>query len=181
MLRHRLTLLTLDLFLIGISYLLIIWFKGNPASYLSQKYLYGLALFTIIWISVSASFKKYFPKHPPWDSSSAHIIVINLLIFGIIVIMMYGFRAYAYSRLVTFGTIGLLTFFEIIVNKIYRLRVQNGNGTIVTPKRKRRRPETISPEQAKIDADNEIRIRSISLSEGQLKAGYCRGMWNPGI
>jgi hypothetical protein len=163
MLRHRLTLLSLDLFLIGISYLLIIWFKGNPASYLTQKYLYGLVLFTIIWITVSASFKKYFPKHPSWDSSSAQIVVINLLIFGIIAIIMYGARSLAYSRLVIFGTIALLTFLELIINKIYRLSVQNGNGLVVLPGRKNK-----VPAQARLIADLDFRNRD-KISEEQLK------------
>jgi hypothetical protein len=165
MLRHRLTLLSLDLFLIGISYLLIIWFKGNPASYLTQKYLYGLVLFTIIWITVSASFKKYLPKHPPWDSSSAQIVVINLLIFGIIAITMYGARSLAYSRLVIFGTIALLTFLELIINKIYRLSVQNGNGLVVLPRKKNRLQ---SPAQVRLKTDLDFRIRD-KISEEQLR------------
>ena len=168
MLRHRLTLLTLDLFLIGISYLLIIWFKGNPASYLTQQYLFGLALFTLIWITASAAFKKYYPKHPPWESSTAHIIVIDLLIFGIIAIIMYGARSLEYSRLIIFGTIGLLTLLEIIVNKFYRLAVQNGNGTVVVPG-KRRREKPLTSEQARLKADHDIRVREISLSAVQLK------------
>ena len=168
MLRHRLTLLSLDLFLIGISYLLIIWIKGNPASYLSQKYLYGLILFTFIWITISASFKKYFPKHPPWESSTAQVLVINLLIFGIIVIIMYGARSLAYSRFVIFGTIGFLTLFEVIINKIYRLAVQNGNGTITIPKRKKW-PKQMSADEAKLNADLDIKVRDISLSAGQVK------------
>jgi hypothetical protein len=139
MLRHRLTLLSLDLILIGISFFLAIWIKGNTASYLTQKYLYGLIIFTIIWITVSAGFKKYFPKYPPWESSSAQIIVINILIFGIIAITMYGARSLAYSRLVIFGTTAFLTFFELIVNKVYRLSVQNGNGTITLPGKKKRK------------------------------------------
>jgi hypothetical protein len=165
MLRHRLTLLSLDLILIGISYLLIIWFKGNPASYLTQKYLYGLVLFTIIWITVSASLKKYFPKHPPWDSSSAQIIVINLLIFGIIAIIMYGARSLAYSRLVIFGTIALLTFLELIVNKIYRLAVQNGNGLVVLAGKKNK---VQSPEQVRLKPSQDLRIRG-KISKEQLK------------
>jgi len=168
MLRHRLTLLTLDLFLIGISYLLIIWFKDNPGSYLTQKYLFGLAFFSVIWITVSVSFKKYFPKHPPWESSTAHIIVINLLIFGIIVIIMYGARSLEYSRMVIFGTIGILTILEVIVNKIYRLVIQNGNGTTASPGRKSKEKH-LPPAEARIKADHDIRIRNISLSENQLK------------
>ncbi|MFC2080824.1 sugar transferase [Bacteroidota bacterium] len=168
MLRHRLQLLIINLLLIGISYLLIIWFKGNPASYFVQKYLYGLALFTLVWMSVSAAFKKYYPKYPPWESSTAQIIVINLLIFGIIVIIMYGFRSLEYSRFVIFGTIAILTILEIIVNKIYRLVVQNGNGAIAPPRRNRKE-KPLSPIEAHIKADHDIRIRQISLSESQLK------------
>lgn len=162
MLRHRFTLLSLDLFLIGISFFLAIWIKGNPASYLTQKYLYGLILFTVIWITVSASFKKYFPKYPPGDSSSAQIVVINLLIFGIIVIIMYGARSLAYSRLVIFGTTGFLTLFELIVNKVYRLSVLNGNGTI-TLQGKKKRKKTLYSGQPILIADPELRARDSSL------------------
>lgn len=166
MLRRRLTLLTIDLFLIGISYLIIILLKGNYQSYLAHPFLYGLLLFTFIWLTVSAGFKKYFPAHPPWESSSAQIIVINLLIFGIIVIIMYGARSLHYSRLVVFGTIGLLTFLELIVNKLYRLTTLNGNsdGQI---ERIGTSPST--NQDATLFAEQEARIREISLSEKQLK------------
>ncbi len=168
MLRRRLTLLSLDLFLIGISFFLAIWIKGNPVSYLTEKYLIGLIIFTIIWITISASFKKYFPNYPPWDSSSAQIIVINILIFGIIAITMYGARSLAYSRLVIFGTTALLTFFELIVNKVYRLSVQNGNGTITLPGKKKRK-RSLYTEQTNSIAVPDLRIKDISVSLAHLK------------
>ena len=128
MLRHRINLLILDLVLIALSYFLIISFKGGYAQYSTPTYLSGLAIFASIWFIVSALFKKFFPRNPPQNSVSLYIVVINLLIFGIIVISMYGARHLAYSRLVVFGTIALITVFELIVNKLYRLVVQNGNG-----------------------------------------------------
>ena len=112
MFRHRTNLLIIDLFLIALAYLIIIWFKGNYSEYLSTEYLSGLAIFTFIWIVVSAAFKKFYPKNPPKKSVSLQIVVINLLIFGVIVICMYGARYLAYSRLVVFGTIVLVTFFR---------------------------------------------------------------------
>lgn len=168
MLRHRLTLLTLDVFIIGISYLLIIWIKGNPASYLTEKYLVGLLILSSIWIIVSAAFKKYYPSHPPWDSSSAQIIVINLLIFGIIAIVMYCARSLAYSRLVIFGTIGFLTFFELVINKIYRLTHLNGNARTAMPVKKRLNA-AFNGGQEILKAEQELRVREASLSGIQLK------------
>ena len=136
MLRHRINLLIIDLFLIALSYFLIIWLKGSYAQYLASSYLYGLAIFACIWLLVSAAFKKFFPKNPPQKSVSLHIVVINLLIFGIVVIIMYGARHLAYSRVVVFGAITLLSILELIINKLYRLLVQNGNGTYVQLNRK---------------------------------------------
>ena len=166
MLRHRINLLIIDLFLLGISYLLIIWFKEGYAQYLASSYLYGLAIFACIWIFVSAAFKKFFPKNPPQKSVSLHIVVINLLIFGIVVISMYGVRHLAYSRMVVFDTITLLTILELIINKLYRLLVQNGNGNYVQLNRKETQLRT---QETTLSADQEILIRDISLSAKHLK------------
>ncbi|MCK5011093.1 MAG: sugar transferase, partial [Deltaproteobacteria bacterium] len=103
-------------------------------------------------------------------SVSIHIIVINLLIFGTVVIIMYGARSLAYSRLVIFGTIALLTVLEIIVSGIYRLTIQNGNGNgaIAVPKRKRRETH-IPPDAAKLKATHDLRIREFTVLASQLK------------
>ena len=81
MLRHRINLLIIDLFLVALSYFTIICFKGGFDQYLTSAYVYGLFIFTSIWIIVSALFKKFFPSNPPQNSVSLHIIVINPLIF----------------------------------------------------------------------------------------------------
>jgi len=166
MLRHRINLLIIDLVLIALSYFLIISFKGGYIQYLTPTYLYGLSIFASIWIIVSALFKKFFPNNPPQNSVSLHILVINLLIFGIIVISMYGARHLEYSRLVVFGTIALITVLELIVNKLYQLLIQNGNGTYVSPNRKEK---ILEREEAQLRANQEILIRDISLSAKQLK------------
>ena len=87
MIRHRLTLLTLDLLLLGLSYIIITWLKSGLGSYLNSQYLIGLGILAFIWITISGTFKKFFPENPPQGSVSIHIIVINLLIFGTVVII----------------------------------------------------------------------------------------------
>lgn len=166
MLRHRINLLIIDLFLIALSYFLIISIKGSYTQYLAHAYMYGLVIFSSIWIIVSAVFKKFFPNNPTQNSVSLYIIVINLLIFGIIVICMYGARNLAYSRLVVFGTIVLITVFELIINKLYRLLVQNGNGAHVSSSR---RSKPMLKEEAQLKARQENIIRDISLSAKQLR------------
>jgi len=166
MLRHRINLLIIDLVLIASSYFLIISFKGGYNQYLASAYMYGLVIFALIWIVVSAVFKKFFPKNPPQNSVSLHIVVINILIFGIIVICMYGARHLAYSRLVVFGTIALITVFELIVNKLYRLLIQNGNGSDAEVYRKQ---NPLQQEEAQLRIYQENRIRDISLSAKQLR------------
>jgi hypothetical protein len=81
---------------------------------------------------------------------------------------MYGARSLAYSRLVIFGTIGFLTLFEVILNKIYRLTVQNGNGTLTIPSRKKWL-EQFSPDETRLKADLDKIVRDTSHSAGQLK------------
>jgi hypothetical protein len=172
--KHRITLLTIDLFLLGISYLIITWIKSGLGSYLTPDYLIGLGILAFVWIFLSTVFKKFFPKNPPQGSVTLHLIVINLLIFGTAVIIMYGARSMDYSRLIIFGTIAILTLLEIIVSKTYRLVIQNGNGNgignaIIAPPGRTKREKPPTPEEARLWAEHEIRIRSISLSTIQLK------------
>ena len=168
MIKHRITLLTLDLFLLGISYILVTWIKSGLGSYMSSKYLIGLGILTFIWLFISGALKKFFPKNPPQGSVTIHIIVINLLIFGTIAIIMYGARSLEYSRIIIFGTIAILTVLEIIVSKTYQLVIQNGNGVEAPPVRKTKE-KPLPPLEAQLKADHEIRNRHISFSHEQLK------------
>ncbi len=169
MIRHRITILTLDLFLLGVSYIIITWIKSGLGSYLSSQYLAGLGILALIWLFITGVFKKFFPKTPPQGSVTLHIIVINLLIFGTIAIIMYGARSLNYSRIVIFGTIALLTVLEIIVSTTYRLVIQNGNGNGVISPPLRKKEKELLPEEAQPKTDQDIRIRDISFSAGQLK------------
>ena len=181
MIKHRITLLTIDLFLLGISYLIITWIKSGLGSYLTPDYLIGLGILAFVWIFFSAVFKKFCPKNPPRGSVTLHVIVINLLIFGTAVIIMYGARSMDYSRLIIFGTIAILTLLEIIVSKTYRLVIQNSNGnsngngngnsngnSVIAPPGREKREKHLTPAEARLRAEREIRIRSISLSAIQL-------------
>jgi len=166
--RHRITLLIIDLFLLVVSYMIITWIKSGLGSYLTSEYVIGLGILALIWLFLSGVFKKFFPRNPPRGSVTLHIIVINMLIFGTVVIIMYGARSLAYSRLVIFGTIAILTLLEIIVINIYRLSIQNGNDEIVAPPVKNKEP-TLLPSEARLRADHEIRNRHISFSHEHLK------------
>jgi len=160
-------LLWFDLLLIGISYAIILGTRSFSRTYFSQKYLIGLGVFVIVWFTVSAIARKFRPSDPPSDSISLYIIIINLIIFGIIAILMYGARSLAYSRFIIFGTIGLTTLLEIITYNIYNLISEpNGNGERVLKKKKN---GIISAEAARKQAIQDISVRESPASASHLK------------
>ena len=158
----------LNVVLLALAFLIMVWIKPGSINYFSPVYIIGFGVLAVIWFTVTLVFKKYNPKRPPSGSISLHIIIINLLIFGIIAIAMYGAGSIDYSRLIVFGTIGFTTLFEIIFNKTHRLIIHNGNGNgngTATVKKKK----PLLPEAAKKQAVHDIKIRDISLSASQLK------------
>jgi hypothetical protein len=160
-------LLWFDLLLVGISYVIVLALKSFSSTYFSQKYFIGLGVFVVVWFTVSAIARKFRPSEPPSDSVSLYIIIINIIIFGIIAILMYGARSLAYSRFMIFGTIGIATILEIITYNIYNLISDtNGNGDVVLKKRK---GESISAEEARKQAVLDLRTREITLSAVQLR------------
>ena len=168
MLRHRLQMQILDLLLIGVSYGLIILFKDAPSSYLTPKYLWGLAVFSGLWFFISLGFKKFFPKRPISNSGSAHIITVNLFIIGIVAIITLGINSVDFSRLILFGTTAVLTVLEIITAKIYLLLTSNGNAAVPVPLNGAKRKK-LSSRQASLKAAHKIMDAGIYLSEEQLK------------
>jgi len=139
--RRRNPLIWLDLLLLGISYVIVVALKSWGPSYFTDKYLAGIGVMAAIWLGTTMLFRKFNPKKPPSNSVSLHIIFVNILIFGVIAIAMYGARSMEYSRMIVFGTIALATFFEIITSKVYRLVVQangnyNSNGVLVAKRKK---------------------------------------------
>ena len=160
-------LLWFDLLLVGISYIIVLALKSFSRTYFSQKYLIGLGVFVAVWFTVSAISRKFSPKDPPSDSVSLYIIIVNVIIFGIIAILMFGARSLAYSRLIIFGTIGMTTLFEIIAYNIYNLISEpNENGERVL---KRKNSNILSAEEERELALLNIRAREATLSASQLK------------
>lgn len=166
--RRKNPLIWFDLLLLGLSYVLVALMKPSTRSYFTEKYLIGFGIMAAIWFAVSMIFRKFRPNKPPSDSVTLHIFFVNLLILGIITIAMYGARRYEYSRFVVFGTIALTTVIEIIVSKIYRLILQNGNGAVLAEKKKKKKYK-MAVEAAMRQAVHEVRIRDISLTATQLK------------
>ncbi len=169
--QRKNSLIWFDLLLLGLSYVLIALMKPSTRSYFSEKYMIGLGIMAAIWFITSAIFRKFRPNKPPSDSVSLYIFFVNLLIFGIIAIVMYGARKFEYSRFVVFGTIAMATLLEIVTNKVHRLVIQNGNGAILVEKRKKKKKKNnpMTVEAALKQTVHEVRIRDISLSATQLK------------
>jgi hypothetical protein len=95
---------------------------------------------------------------------------------------MYGARHLEYSRVVVFGTIALVTLFEIMINKLYRLLTQNGNGkeyegTIYAFLN--RYQKSPLPEEAELKANQELFIRNLSFSDKQLREDIIKECGEP--
>jgi len=159
----------LNIVLLGMAFLIMVWVKQGFKNYLSGEYLIGFGVLAVIWFTVTLALKKYNPKNPPSNSPSLHIIIINLLIFGIITIAMYGAREVGYSRLIVFGTIGITTLFELVFNGIQQLVAQNGNGNGKGVAGKNGNNATLTADEVKRKAVHDLKVREISLSSAQLK------------
>jgi lipopolysaccharide/colanic/teichoic acid biosynthesis glycosyltransferase len=94
--------------------LFILWLKPGAAEPYISKYLIPFVVFSGIWVFVSFFTKKYSaPERLKLRRAFAHIVLINLLITGIVVIIMFMLRSLYFSRFVVFGTITSITLIEL--------------------------------------------------------------------
>ncbi len=161
----------LDVLLIGIAFFVMILLKGTPKTYLVEKYYWGLAILATVWFTISLTFDKFRIKKPiRFSSITLNVMFVNFVVLGIIVILMYGFRQYEYSRAVVFGTIGLATLLEILAGNLHYFLVNAPtNGKRPDLLDLPRMEKKIDTEAARERAQRDILIRDLSLSEMQLK------------
>jgi len=102
-----------DILALIASVLYILWIKPGQAEPYISSYFIPFVWFTLIWIFISLISKKYSAsKRLKLSRAVVHIIIVNIIITGIVVIIMFLLRHLYFSRFVVFGTILLLTIFE---------------------------------------------------------------------
>jgi lipopolysaccharide/colanic/teichoic acid biosynthesis glycosyltransferase len=104
-----------DLFLILLSYAIVLFWKSSTlTSYLGNfRYNEAIGVFLIIALLTSAIFGKYSISGKNKISEIfGPIIKSNLMIMGLVSFLIYILQQYYFSRLLVFGTIYVLTLFE---------------------------------------------------------------------
>jgi hypothetical protein len=133
-----------DLLILVVSFLLVALQKPVAANYLRGDYLRAFVLLVLIWSFSSFYFKKYyFKKRQRIDKVIRKILISNFCSLSALLVFIVLFMLSGYSRLMLFGTVGLATFFELIVANLYQ--------SLITT---RSRDELINPPASR----SEIRI-----------------------
>src|SRR6056297_1842608 len=119
----RITLLNaaFDALLVTAAFLCCVWLKpGAGRSYVLMN-AGALAIFLVLWVSVSTITHKYqFALLYNLKQSAWRLLVVNLGIASLLALLMYFTRRYEFSRFVVFGTVGTATVVEMILIAMHR-------------------------------------------------------------
>jgi lipopolysaccharide/colanic/teichoic acid biosynthesis glycosyltransferase len=118
--RFRTTTLIADIFILAISFLLMVWIK--PASlrvYLPSHSIF-FAILAVIWLLVSLlNGKMHRGKIINFSSLFNRVFGSNLISISITALIMYAFRDLDFSRTIVLGTAIVATFLELVFGSIY--------------------------------------------------------------
>jgi lipopolysaccharide/colanic/teichoic acid biosynthesis glycosyltransferase len=122
LLKKRLLFIILDILTVGLSFIIIVWFKpGEDIPYLS-RYFFSFIVFLCIWIFISSVFKKFqYKENYDLKNIVLPILASNFIILCSVTFLMYLLRVSFYSRTIVFGTILLATFLEFLLANIFYL------------------------------------------------------------
>ena len=112
-----LRLLIGDTVLIIISYgIVLLWKSGSLRSYvINARYSEAIIVFAGITFLTSSLFGKYtIIGKKRFSEIVLPIVKSNLMIMGLVSFLIYILQLYSYSRLMVFGTIYVLSVFELI-------------------------------------------------------------------
>ncbi|MGD0340868.1 MAG: hypothetical protein ABSA76_04060, partial [Bacteroidales bacterium] len=118
--RFRTITLIADIFILAISFLLMVWTK--PASlrvYLPSHTIF-FVLLAVIWLFVSLiNGKMHRGKIINFSSLFNRVLGSNLISIAITALILYAFRDLDYSRTIVLGTAIVATLLELIFGSIY--------------------------------------------------------------
>jgi lipopolysaccharide/colanic/teichoic acid biosynthesis glycosyltransferase len=118
--RFRTITLIADIFILAISFLLMVWTK--PASlriYLPSHSIFFVIL-AVIWLLVSlVNGKMHRGKIINFSTLFNRVLGSNLISISITALLLYAFRHLDLSRIIVFGTAIVATFLELVFGSIY--------------------------------------------------------------
>ncbi len=119
-LKEKIIIIFIDILIISVSFLLFVWIKPATFRIYLPKYFQPFLYFGLVWISVSLFISKYNLENVKrWKGELIGILITNLTILAIILVLMFSYGAFNWSRLIVYGTILLSTILEIAIAYIY--------------------------------------------------------------
>ncbi len=118
--RRKIALISIDILIIFISFLIFIWIKPASKRIYFPKYIDPFLFFAMVWVLVSVIISK-FDTHKARKPKDVivPIIIANFTILAITTTLIYYFDMFNFSRLIVFGTILLATLLEILFAYFY--------------------------------------------------------------
>jgi len=127
--KSYITFLLLDLLFITIAFLYMIYLKPASLRIYLPRYLNPFLGFAATWLVASFIGDKYnISKFKKLINLFYSIIRVDFIVVGMVLVAMYVFGRFEYSRLIVFGTILLSGSLEIIFAAFYFLRKKNKYG-----------------------------------------------------
>jgi hypothetical protein len=124
--RSYITFLIFDILFITFAFLFMIYLKPASLRIYLPQYIKPFIGFAIVWLIASFIGDKYnISKFNKLINLLHALIRVDFIVVGIILVAMYAFGRFEYSRLIVFGTILLSGSLEIIFAAFYFLRKRN--------------------------------------------------------
>lgn len=119
----------LNLSILTLSFLFFIWLKPASLTNYLPNYRYPFLLFAAIWLLTSLIMAKFdLKRYATIQNLFAVIIRCNFIVLIIILLLMFVFHRFQYSRFIVLGTICLSTFLEFIFGGIVFYYQKKRNG-----------------------------------------------------
>lgn len=121
--------LIFDLLFISIAFLYMIYLKPASLRIYLPRYIKPFLGFAAVWLIASFIGDKYnIHKFKKLINLLYSIIRVDFIVVGMVLVAMYAFGRFEYSRLIVFGTILLAAALEILFAAFYFLRKKNKYG-----------------------------------------------------
>lgn len=121
--------LTFDIIFITIAFLYMVYLKPASLRIYLPQYIKPFLGFAVVWLIASFIGDKYnISKFKKLINLLYSIIRVDFIVVGMVLVAMYVFGRFGYSRLIVFGTILLSGSLEILFAAFYFLRKKNKYG-----------------------------------------------------
>ncbi len=121
--------LIFDILFITIAFLYMVYLKSASLRVYLPRYIKPFLGFAVVWLIASLLGDKYnISKFNKLINLFYSIIRVDFIVVGMVLVAMYAFGRFEYSRLIVFGTILLSGALEILFAAFYFLRKKNKYG-----------------------------------------------------